>query len=1064
MMAASSSKCLVLSLIALAGLGAQDPRPAVKFAGKSIPDPPRQQEPWTPPRTKLPQFLVAATSTLFDQGMADPRGCEYREVEIVDGRSYKIRAFVLPERPGEPSRFAVSWDGVIYPASSVGPAADLDADIRALAGSMNRDRDDAGARKAGRRDRAGGFVGVAWRGRMFGPGGPPDASVRSALKLCLVLRLGRADLAEELFAAATTWTPELRGRNLTDYHVSYLTLAREWAATMFVRLVDAHMQGDDAIALDAARRLSAFAKAAEARAMQLGFQREEVRFANDRVETSYFPSLRQLPELLADQERRAKEPARGPIPERGADPAARVAALIRELDQIGVRQMVHFGNSPNSSPLVQALVAEGDAAVEPLIAAIETDTRMTRTVTRGRGMSIDRRVSPVLEPELAALTAILKTAQFWPEQAYQVGNGTLSRKDLARSMRDFWRKNRGVSLTERWYRMLRDDSGGYDRWLEGAANIAQPTEQLGVAVQRVHTGAPELNAAPMRGEELRSRRDPSVSELLVRRTLEFARAPHERTTPDMHLLKACQLAFALDRWDRMAALPVIRELMTRARESVDRDRSEGYSQFDSLVEHIAQFTLIRARQGDLAALAEYADEIRKSDPEKDQPRSLDAFKPIWIYPDDPAIREAARWLFNDRASPWAAYLRKPGNNRMPYFNTNIYASPLLRSAGFRDAVLAAMAIKSELGTVRHRDQTGVEYEVRHGAGGRFGTEAAEEIKQGMERSFRVGDYIAWQIAEIEGSPRCEIYWTEEMRDGAVAACVAFLNRFADRFTAEAPPGETDPRFQKRMVHLAFPILDHPATKEDVRTGRAIFSLEGEGEIRRVELPSVPVKAKGIPPEEAPGGAAEEGWVWQAEEVRKGGQWERYYGFVGGHVIARVPAAEIELAAAEFADAWGKLSGGLDAWIGPAEPRRTTFAPGKSVPVIARIRNRRGVENAAPREFLRRGPEGRPALRRGIELAVTYFPPSPDRNGPQPNVPHEERHPKRTDRFDPRDEPRPLSAFEALDALRLDLTDWFDLTRPGSYRVRLRFSGDSGVGEGASNDWSFTVGEGGGPVP
>jgi hypothetical protein len=901
MIASSASKRLLLPLIALAGLGAQDPRPAVKLAGKSIPDPPRQKEPWTPPRTKLPRFLVSATSALFEQGMADPRGCEYREVEIVDGRTFKTRAFVLPERPGDPGRFAVGWDGVIDPASSVGPAADLDADVRAQADSMHRDRgnDAAGKRidaagKGGRRQGAVGFRNSSWRRGAFGPGGPPGAQIPSALNLCILLRLGRADLAEELFAAGTTWTPEIRGRDLTDYQITYLTLAGEWAATMFLRLVDAHMRADDAIALDAARRLSAFAKAAEARAMEMGFELEPARFGNDRP--AYFPFLRQLPALLADQERRSLEPERGPIPDHGGNPAGRVAALIRDLDEIAIRQMVHFGNNANSSPLVQALVAEGDAAALPLLTAIESDTRLTRTVTEGRGMSIDRRVHPVLEPEFAALTAIFKTEQFSGQQ-YQVESGTLSRKDLARSMRDFWIRNRALSLTERWYRTLRDDSSGYRQWWEAAASIVQPTDPAGPAFQGAHVRRPESGATPMKGEELRSRRDPSVSELLARRTLEIARAPRQRTIPDVALANACLLARLLDHWDRKAALPVIRALMTQARESVERDRSEGYSQFFNLVEFIAGFTLIRARAGEPAALAEYAAEIRKCDVEKDRPNRLDAFEPMWTYPDDPAVREAARWLFNDPGSSCAGLLRKPGSNRMSSFsNTNLYASPLLRSAGFREAVLDAMAIKSEVGTVRRCQQTLVQYEVKDGVRGGFSASEAdlEGVAQGVDQSIRTCDYIAWQISAIEGAPQCELYWTKEMRDTAVKECVAFLKTYGDRFTAEAPPDERAHSFEKR-AHVAFPILDRPATKEDVRAGRAIFSLEGEVEIRRVELPSIPIKAKWIPPEEAPGASALDGWVWQAEEVRKDGQWERYYGFVGRHVIARVPADSIELA-------------------------------------------------------------------------------------------------------------------------------------------------------------------------
>ena len=37
-----------------------------------------------------------------------------------------------------------------------------------------------------------------------------------------------------------------------------------------------------------------------------------------------------------------------------------------------------------------------------------------------------------------------------------------------------------------------------------------------------------------------------------------------------------------------------------------------------------------------------------------------------------------------------------------------------------------------------------------------------------------------------------------------------------------------------------------------------------------------------------------GLIWQAEEVMVDGHWQRYYGFVGRHIIAKVPADEIEL--------------------------------------------------------------------------------------------------------------------------------------------------------------------------
>ena len=42
------------------------------------------------------------------------------------------------------------------------------------------------------------------------------------------------------------------------------------------------------------------------------------------------------------------------------------------------------------------------------------------------------------------------------------------------------------------------------------------------------------------------------------------------------------------------------------------------------------------------------------------------------------------------------------------------------------------------------------------------------------------------------------------------------------------------------------------------------------------------------------GFDQEGCLWQAEERSEGAKWKRYYGFVGSHIVAKVPAEEIEL--------------------------------------------------------------------------------------------------------------------------------------------------------------------------
>ena len=233
------------------------------------------------------------------------------------------------------------------------------------------------------------------------------------------------------------------------------------------------------------------------------------------------------------------------------------------------------------------------------------------------------------------------------------------------------------------------------------------------------------------------------------------------------------------------------------------------------------------------------------------------FEPLWTYADEPAIREAARRLFNDPQSPWTALLRAPGHRTTNMFqNADFFTTPLVRSAGYRDGVIAAMTTRTEMGTVRrsemtstvqgfdrngrelerktvrHEDEARIEYETRDGNRGGFIASAADlqGVEPNQNRPFRVCDYIAWQLSALEGAPRFELYWPEARRNRGVQACAAYLKQYGDRFTADAPAHEPESPFsQRQRAHLAFPKLDRPATPDDVRAARAIFSLEGEGE-------------------------------------------------------------------------------------------------------------------------------------------------------------------------------------------------------------------------------------------
>ena len=1043
--------------LATLSTGAQQYRPAPRFEGKMIPEPPSQGQPWTVPVTTLPRFLVNATGDLFEQGVADPRGCEYRQVEIGNGSIVKARGFVLPERADVPGRFVVCWNGLVYPALTVGEPADLDRDIRDLADKLRKERND----EKSNRYRQGVYWDFPREGQnYFGPAGVDD---HSPIKLCLLLRLGRADLAEAVFAAGTAWTPEPRARDLTDYGISYMTLAIDWAGAAFRQMIEAHRRGDDVIALNTARRLARFRDLATAKADAMGFPRGNQQLPGGAGPAPRFYFLSQLDDLLVDQERRAKMPPRGPIPKKGGDPSARIAALIRDLDQIDEQQMRSPGAvSPGESPLVHDLVAEGDPAVLPLLEELEFDNRLTRSVSEGRAMSILRFVHPVYEAAFAALTGILQTSELENQRFYGWKTpDSAARKALTASIRQFWEKTRSISLIERWYRTLLDDAAGPARWLEAAAGIVRPDVTDG-------TLFPEPGTRPMKGEPLRVGRDPSVTTLMLRRAREMEQLADPPTSPSQGFGAACQMGSILATWDDRASLPLLEDLMKECRARSDRwlEQENPQSADQGLASSLAEFTEVRVRLGDLQALDEYASWLRTTTPRMLEYGTFQALRPLLTHRAHPALTSAAQWLFNDPKSPWVPLLPE-AQGRLSQSFQNLFASSLIVLPSFREGVLAGLADKSPLGTLQRGTDGSVERKIKDVPTTKHGSNnlELEGVPVGVEYPFRRCDLLASQLAGLEGCPQISLFWPEARRDEAVASCVFYLKRFGALFTTEPLAGMRD--FPESQAHLRFPILARPATREDVSATRAIFSLEGQGETRLASLPGFPQKAKWTTLKDTPqiwtdqNGVSRrvydtEGYVWQAEEIRNGNVWERFYGFVGHHVIARAPASEIEFAS-QFGP-WSNLEGGLDARIELLEQRKTGYELGRPIVVTVHIRNRLGVTRSSPSEFIQPGPDGKPAIRKGISLSLWLAGSRSPRSIFNRVEPDNVIEPKRNAHFDPGEGSRMLAPLEAFEAMRLDLSDWFDLTKPGKYRADVSFTAGSGVGEGSAGQAYFQVGD------
>ncbi|MCK4374112.1 MAG: hypothetical protein KAX19_02250, partial [Candidatus Brocadiae bacterium] len=202
--------CSVALLARAPAVRSREYRPPPPFKGDSLPTPPQQNAPWTPPETALPQEFVKTTRRLFDLGMADPRGLEYREVEVGTGRVWRrtgiveTHGWLLPAHGGK-QRFAVCWNGLVYPVVSVGAQADARADAE-LALVRERERREERIRETRNAwpdmDEEELRLHVApWYKAPYEAQLVWHDSVTS-LKAPMLLRLGYGDLAHDMW---TTW-------------------------------------------------------------------------------------------------------------------------------------------------------------------------------------------------------------------------------------------------------------------------------------------------------------------------------------------------------------------------------------------------------------------------------------------------------------------------------------------------------------------------------------------------------------------------------------------------------------------------------------------------------------------------------------------------------------------------------------------------------------------------------------------------------------------------------------------------------------------------------------------
>lgn len=740
---------------AVGGIGRPSQRPASPpFPGKHLPLPPKQNRPWNAPETNLPANYINATALLFEQGLADPRGCDYREIEVGTGDVWegvggvvKTHGWVLPGH-GE-TQFGICWNGLVYPLVSTGTNVDLAGDVALMITNGM----------------------TSWRSAL-----PESANVAvqtlQGIRGCLLLRLGRVDLAANYWMAeawravgnqngigaysppATKPPPnELRLPRVDPYYI----WANDWAWSLFDRMIWAHQRGDERLALTDARLLSKIQPLIETAFVRRGVKLEphyENGFqqrAQSREPRPCLTFLGQLPQVLADLERREKAGRQTGVPfadlTNVTNQTERIRILIRDLDLVQARQWGQPGGvNLAEDPMVAALIAEGDAAVDPLLDCVEQDKRLTRSVSFGRDFQRGRTVLSVTNAAWVALQSIL-----------QAGFAN------AAEMREYWGKYKHMKLADRWYAILADDTAR-NRWQEAAANLVQPENvNRFPGGYRVEILVPTNADAKLRGASLRGKRDPSVTELLARHALEVP----TNHVGNYDLSFGCQMAEYLAQWDAQAALPVAQKLSQRASMVLK------YST-QPLGGYLSHLALVRARAGDPAAFDDYAEWIITTSPSQLERLPLDCFEPMKEFPTNTELQAAAVKLWGQTNSPWG---KLPWINNFNNFYWPTVDAGLIQFKAYRKLLCHELAKTNECGSVHVIGPGYLAYSLTdlHQSGSfAIALPSRCSATNGFATSIRWCDWIALALENSKTNMLFDPFATLVERDQAIAHLITQL--------------------------------------------------------------------------------------------------------------------------------------------------------------------------------------------------------------------------------------------------------------------------------------------------
>ncbi len=699
------------------------------------PTPGAAQAPPSQPDTRIPAVFVDAARFLFDHGMGDPRGGEFRKVTVAFGKPAEVTGWVFYEG-GKPAR-VVCWNGLAYKPIEVGEKLDLGAFVeRSLVGPRFTLHD---------------AITMAYWANC--PASLPGVA--------LLLRVNEPELAGRVYAVRRSGRSGDAGAPID---AGQLVGAYAWAR--YTRAAVAHLCRDDLLARSDSRLLVANSDAMRelaARWAAPGLQRSPPLWLAT--------SLQLADELAVDSARRLSHLrpspshtdalARLPLHER-------VPRLIDLLDEEGADGSA---GAAQAYPAIASLIDIGDPAVDALLTCVENDTRLTRAPRPSMSAGGDLRLLSVRQVASQALTQILSTEDLrrGPDGVIEVA-----------AVRAQWLRDKALSPAERYYRVLLDNNAGERRWIEAARLLVRRSDDGGAGRSRATAAASGKPRPPMVGESLRSSKQPSIGDLMVRRVAQIAAAPSASTTiaRNYAAARAVCMGALLGRWDRQGSRDALREIDRSGRAALQQGAG-GIHDVWLLAHELASLTCVRLRAGDVQAVADYAGWVQTVDLSGSGVDEVMVAMPLVQFPD--LTRELSARIFSSATSPLSPRFTPPGSSgpRLCCI-LGVVESPLIQVDAFRECVLALLADRRVLGTAWVDGEGASRFQGKDGSSGGLGVDGAAVREDsalppsGTKRPLRVCDAAAVALRRYAGAPEYFPCWSDAARDAAIEKLKAFV--------------------------------------------------------------------------------------------------------------------------------------------------------------------------------------------------------------------------------------------------------------------------------------------------